>query len=112
MRSAILSITSLLMLAGFATAASAHGVQRPCNPYNIVKNCDADGGDCKIRMRYAPGHSLDASPRGNYFYSKPHRWLYHEAFGHKHVVRYVETSYGVRQKTKYKRVCVPHHHLR
>ena len=94
--------------AGLAGSAAAHGVQSPCNPYYIMEKCRGDGTRCKAHMHYAPGHSLADRPAGNYFYSKPHRWHYHDMFGHAHQVSY--SASGNRKYVKYKRLCVPHHH--
>ena len=111
MRKAFWTLASFFLAAGIiAPAASAHGIQRPCNPYYIMEKCKGNGKRCRAHMHYQPGHSLADSSRGNYFYTKPHRWHFHEDFGHVHKVRYVETERGTRKTIKYKRVCVPHHH--
>jgi len=108
MRLSILGYAAAAALAVLPGAAWAHGNQVPCNPYMIVQTCDADGDNCTARLKYAKGHSLAASPRSSYFYNRPHRWLYHEDFGHKHKVRVSQD--GTRKTITYKRKCVPHHH--
>ena len=108
MRLICLGFLSAAALGALSATAIAHGNQVPCNPYMIVQACDANGDNCRARLKYVKGHSLAASPTHSYFYRKPHRWLYHQDFGHEHEVVYSDD--GTRKMVTYKRKCVDHHH--
>jgi hypothetical protein len=108
MRLSVLGLASAAIVTVLPGAAWPHGNQVPCNPYMIVQTCDANGDNCRARLTYAKGHSLAASPTSSYFYRKPHRWLYHQDFGHEHKVALSRD--GTRETITYKRKCVPHHH--
>lgn len=58
----------LVLALAHSPQALAHHGKWWCNPYKVVKHCDSDGGNCRVRMTYRAGQSLSSSPRHSHWY--------------------------------------------